>query len=406
MSEPSAQPGAPVGGPRPVRRTDGRLGGGDGALALRWLARNAMPIVACVAALASMIVVPPDRDYLEYFDTRTLVLLAALLAVISSLRRAGVFALVSGRGGPRTVRGVTVVLVIATAAFSALFTNDVALLVLLPLAAALLSNSGRSLAIVFVLMAGAANLGGMLTPFGSPQNLFLFSRFEFGAGEFLGVMVAPFAVSMTLLLVLCFLVPAGPVRAEDPAQVASGVRMAGSKAGRELRLGSRGWIALALFAGLALIVLRAVPLWAVGLVALVLIASDRDALRKLDWGLLLTFIAFFVFAGNLARVPGVESLIGQLLGGGEVLAAALFSQVISNVPAAILLAPFSSDPAALLVGVNIGGVGTLVASLASLIALNEFRRARPGESWRFVLIFTGINALLLGVLLVVFAPSY
>ena len=412
------------GGPEPQGNpghAGGERGAGDAArgrsgLALtRWAGRNAMPLVAGAGALASIVAIPPDREYLGYFDVGTLALLAILLAVVASLRAGGAFdfaAAVLSRDA-RTARGATIVLVLASAGCSALFTNDVALLALLPLAAALLGPVGGAgrLALVFVLMTAAANLGGMITPFGSPQNLFLFNRFDFGVAEFMGTMLVPFAVSMAAILPMCLLVPRGPLAEEGsgaegalPAartgELAQ-VTRATVDAPDSVR---RTAIVLALFVLTALIVLRVLPLWFLAVVGVALAAVDRRAFVRMDWGLLVTFVAFFVFAGNASRLPGVDAVVSVLLGGGEVLGGALASQVISNVPAAILLAPFSEDHAALLVGVNVGGVGTLVASLASLIALAEFRRARPGETTRFVLTFSWVNATLLALLLAVTLP--
>ena len=376
-----------------------------------------MPLIACAAAAASMLVVPPDRALLAALDLRTLVLLGALLAVVTALHGAGFFvAAAAGVGrGLRTARSAAVVLVLVSAVCSALFTNDVALLALLPLAAALLlgADARPALAPVFVLMTAAANLGGMITPFGSPQNLFLFTRFEFGIGEFIAALAVPFAVSVVAILVLCLIVPAIPLTG-SPSRSGSGSGRPTGAVGpdaaepRRERSGRgippRTWIALALFGVIALVVLRLLPLWVVALALPVLLAIDRGVLRRMDWGLLVTFAAFFVFAANAARMPGVERAVTVLFGGGEVLGSALASQVISNVPAAILLAPFSADPLALLVGVNVGGVGTLIASLASLIALSELRRAAPGESRRFLVVFTWVNLLLLAILLAVTIP--
>lgn len=353
-----------------------------------WAKRNVVVVVAVVLALASAVIVPPDADYLGYFDARTLVTLFSMLAVVAALQRTGFFRALAGRIVARfkSLRGLVIMLVLVTAAASALFTNDMALIALLPLAYLALASSEalRHLPLTFVLMTVAANLGGMITPFGSPQNLYLYSFYGIALGEFVQIMAVPFVVSLALLLALSFLVPNTPVlRSPQPAPLAE----------------RRTTVFLVLFVVTVLVVLRMLPLAAAAFVPLVLLVVDRRALVRMDWALLGTFAAFFVFAGNMARMPVVAQAITSLLDGGVLLWSALTSQVISNVPTAILLSQFTGDYAALLIGVNIGGVGTLVASLASLIALAEVRRAAPTQTRSFLVAFTWVNALFFVALL-------
>lgn len=349
-----------------------------------------MLLIACALAAASAVVVPPDPAYLGYFDLRTLTLLFCMLATITALQRVRFFAAIATRVVRpfRTLRGLVLAIVLATAAASAVFTNDVALMGFLPLAFRILDSTGnrRHLAFVFVMMTVAANLGGMITPFGSPHNLFLHSFYEIPTLRFVEIMLVPFLVSIVLIIACCLLVPPSPI-ARPEVDIAFASR--------------RIYLYLLLFVLVVAVVFRVLPVWAGLVVPLVLLVSDRGALARLDWGLLATFGAFFVFAGNLARVPVVTVLLEQWLHGGELLPAALASQAISNVPAAILLSPFTDDYAGLLIGVNIGGVGTLVASLASLIAFAHFRLVAPRETGRFLGLFSAVNFGFLAVLLLV-----
>lgn len=354
-----------------------------------WVRDNVVLVGSVMFAVLSIALVPIDVHYLDYFDARTLTMLFCMLATITALRRARFFTAVATRivRALRTVRALGLGLVLTTAATSALFTNDMALIAMLPIAFIALESTGnlRHLAFIFVMMAVAANLGGMITPFGSPQNLFLFSNYSIPIGEFLSIMLIPFLVSLVLIISLCLILPSTPIEAP----------------GVDLAFSPRLVIVyLGLFLLTLLLVLRVLPLWAGAVVPLILLIADRGALVRLDWGLLGTFAAFFVLAGNLTRLPVLSEVIVGALSFGVLPVSALLSQIISNVPAAILLAGFTDDYSELLLGVNIGGVGTLIASLASLIVLTEYRRVQPGRSWRFIGLFTAVNMGFLAVLLV------
>lgn len=236
----------------------------------------------------------------------------------------------------------------------------------------------------------AANLGGMLTPFGNPQNLYLYSYYSINAGEFFAVMALPFAVAFVLIALTCLVVKPEPVALETPEVPAPPVW--------------RTVVYFVLFALSVLIVFRVFPFY-VGLAAvtLALLVLEPRAFLKVDYGLLLTFCAFFVFSGNLARIPAVESALGSLVALFPLLVGTASCQVISNVPSAVLLSRFTSDYRHLLVAVNIGGLGTPVASLASLITLGEYRRRCPGSTARYLGLFSLIN---FGYLAVLIASSY
>ena len=292
---------------------------------------------------------PPDAAYLGYFDPNTLACLFALLAVIRALRNAGFFETIAHAVVRRfkTLRGLGCALVGVTLVCSMFATNDMALLMLLPLST--------------VTLASTANLGGMILPFGNPQNIFLNSRFGIAFPDFLATMALPFAVSV-ILIALCCLVgfKASPLSSSSVPDADASERAPLPRAKTALYL-----VLFALSLGM---VFRVVPFVAgVVIVAAALLFADRRALAHVDWGLLATFALFFVFSGNMARIPEVQGFFSMLLGQSTLVTSALASQVISNVPAAILLAPFADGYQSLLIGVNIGGAGTLIASLASLI---------------------------------------
>lgn len=381
-------------------------------MALRRLARiirqNATASIAAAAALVTMLFVPPDAAYLGYFDLNTLACLFALLAVIRALRNAGFFETVAHAVVRRfkTLRGLGCALVGMTLVCSMFATNDMALLMLLPLSTVTLASTGneRALPFTFVMQAIAANLGGMILPFGNPQNIFLNSRFGIAFPDFLATMALPFAVSV-ILIALCCLVgfKATPLSSSGVPDADASERAPLPRAKTALYL-----VLFALSLGM---VFRVVPFVAgVVIVAAALLFADRRALAHVDWGLLATFALFFVFSGNMARIPEVQGFFSMLLGQSTLVTSALASQVISNVPAAILLAPFVDGYQSLLIGVNIGGAGTLIASLASLIAFNHFRAIkrgmkRPGiqalSTKRYLALFSALNFAFLAVLLAV-----
>lgn len=362
-----------------------------------WVRGNVFLSVSIALAALSCVLVPPSADYLHYLEGRTLVSLFCTLAVICALHEVGFFAALAGLVVRRfrSRRSVVLALVLVTLVLSLLITNDMALIVALPLAFHVLRSTGdeRHLALVFILMNTAANLGGMLTPFGSPQNLYLYSFFEIPTGEFLRIMAVPFGVSVVMIVVGCLLVRNGPVTPVVTGAPATVPRWPTA-------------VYLVLFVVAISIVLRVVPIWVGITIPLVLLVMDRVALAKVDYGLMLTFVLFFVFTGNLAQVDAVGDVLTPLLRGDELVVGALTSQVMSNVPAAILLAQFTDDYAPLLVGVNIGGVGTLIASLASLITLRHYERYQPGHTGSYVRTFTWLNVAMLAVLLVVMEVAF
>ena len=351
--------------------------------------REPVLLIAALAALVSCFFVPPDRAYIAYIDFRTLALLYCLMTVVAGLRQAGLFArlahVLCRRAGSARTMGVLLVLLCF---FSAMvITNDVALLTFVPFAVVVLgmADRKRDLIHVVVLQTAAANLGSMLTPVGNPQNLFLYSRYDLSLGAFLKITFPVWALSLALILAGCLLLSGERIHVflgEEPELHR-----------REL------WLHLALFAVCLLVVLRLIA-WPVMLavVAAALLLFDRKLLARADFMLLLTFVAFFIFAGNLARIGAVATLLRRLLDGREYLTALLASQVVSNVPAAVLLAGFTDKARALLLGVNVGGLGTPIASLATLISMKLYAHSDHARTGRYLLEFTAVNVILLLIL--------
>ena len=352
---------------------------------------NAVLCIALFAAAVTCCLVKPGKEYLAYFDWKTLSCLYCVLAVVGALRNIDFFTMLARRivRRFRTMRLCILALAYITFIGSMFIANDMALLTFLPLGYFVLSGTGnkRLLAFTFIMQNIAANLGGMLTPFGNPQNLFLYTKFNIPTLEFMGIMLPPFVVSVLLITFCCLCVHNEPIQIKKTA----------SSEKHPWRMS----IYLLLFTLSIVIVFRAIH-YIYGLVIITgtLLYMDRKALRKVDYPLLCTFAAFFIFAGNMSRIGVVRSLFDVLLGKSTLFFSVLSCQVISNVPSAILLSQFTDNYRELLLGVNIGGTGTLIASLASLITYSQYRQADPKGVKRYLLLFTLFNALFLGVLLV------
>lgn len=347
-------------------------------------------LVAIVAAAVTCFFVPPDADYAGYFDLNTLSCLFCTLAVVNALKQRRFFEWLSGKivTAFGNMRRVTFALVFVTYFGSMVMANDMALVTFLPLGYYVLSSCKKNehTAFIFIMQNIAANLGGMLTPFGNPQNLYLYSYYSIQAGEFFAIMALPFGVAFVLIAGTCFVVKPEPVKLETPpAQAPVLWRMI---------------VYFVLFALSVMIVFRVFD-WYIGLIAVTvsLLILEPRAFLHVDYALLLTFCAFFVFSGNMARIPEVRAFLSALIGASALLVGTASCQVFSNVPSAVLLSRFTSDYRNLLVAVNIGGLGTPIASLASLITLGEFRRRMPGKTLRYLALFSLINFSFLAVLI-------
>lgn len=343
--------------------------------------KNAVMCIAFSAAVITAFIIPPDKEYIGYFDFKTLTCLFAVLAVVCALKNIGFFFSLAHTIVKRfrTARTCILVLVYVTFIGSMFIANDMALLTFLPLGYLVLSETGEEgyLAFTFIMQNIAANLGGMLTPFGNPQNLYLYTKFNIPTLDFMGIMIIPFLIAVALITLCCMFVKKEPLNIRGEQTVLPKKRTV---------------IYIMLFILAILIVFRSIP-YVIGLIVIpfVLFFMDRKALKQVDYPLLLTFVFFFIFAGNMARIDSVKNLLSFLLQKNTLLFSVLSCQVISNVPSAILLSQFTSDYAPLLVGVNIGGTGTLIASLASLITFREYTRHYPNRIRRYLMLFSLFN---------------
>lgn len=345
--------------------------------------------IAIIAMLITCIFVPIDSYYLNYFDWPTLATLFCTLAVVEAMANLHVFEIISKKIILKlhNLRNVTIALVFITFVGSMVLANDMALLTFLPLGYLVLHNSGnkKAMAFTFIMQNIAANLGGMLTPFGNPQNLYLYSFFNINTKEFFTIMFPPFIVAITIIFLLCFLVKPTPLTLINDNNHKLNIKLT--------------TIYSLLFLFSILIVFRIIP-YQLGLliVFISLLILDRKALKQVNYPLLLTFCAFFVFSGNIARIESVNSFFSNILPKNTLLFGIISCQLISNVPSAVLLSHFTTDYQSLLLAVNIGGCGTLIASLASLITFTEFRKHNPSETKSYLIKFTVLNYLFVIIL--------
>lgn len=346
--------------------------------------------LAALLSVLSMFFVPPSAEYLEYMDWRVLALLFGLMLVVGGLQSIGTFRHLGMRLLARTksARALSMLLV-ALCFFSAmLITNDVALLTFVPFAILILNLAGQQglLIPVVVLQTIAANLGSMLTPIGNPQNLYLYSTFSMSMGTFLMDMLPLTLLSLCLLIISIFLLPNTSIEVEMQEEIPT---PSTSK--------------LLLYIGLFLVAIACVLhliSWPVMLVILILAVFfiDRKLFGTVDYFLLLTFVCFFLFIGNMERIPAVSSFLKSFIEGKELLLGVLFSQGISNVPAAILLSGFTDKVRPLLYGVNVGGLGTLIASLASVISYRAYGNSGNAQKGTYMKCFTIYNVVFLMIL--------
>ena len=367
---------------------------------VEFIKRETVLAVAVLLAIVSAVMIPPDGEYAGYIDFRTLSVLFCLMTVMAGLQKLGVFRNIAKtllRHTQNTMQLVEV-LVLLCFFFSMIITKDVALITFVPFTFIVLRRSGedsvKKLAVpVIVLQTIAANLGSMLTPIGNPQNLYLYGKARMDAGSFVLLML-PYSLLSLFLLVSC-----GAIVAKR-----SGIEVRGTDVSlpEDERVEQKKYLLpgyLLLFALCLLTVAHIVPYpLTLGIVILMVLILDRETMGKVDYSLLLTFVGFFIFIGNMGRMPAFCEFLQKIIGGREVMTAVIASQVISNVPAALLLSGFTENITALIIGTNLGGLGTLIASMASLISYKQVVRQIPGEKKKYFGWFTLANIVFLVIL--------
>lgn len=358
---------------------------------IRVLKKDTVLMVSGIIAIVTSFVIPPTAEYFTYIDFKVLSVLFSLMAVIAGLREMGVFEVAASSLLKRTKRVRTMSLALVLMAFfsSMLITNDVALITFVPLSIAVLSFAGKgNLIFVVTMQTIAANLGSMLTPVGNPQNLYLYSRFGVKASEFFMITVPIVLFSLVIVTMITMLSKDDKMEVVLPesTQIESGRRVA---------------LYMVLFAVCLLSVFGLVSHTLMLIIVVLGIAfTDGGILKKVDYALLLTFVFFFIIVGNVGRMDAVVETMGNLIYGRELFTSIALSQVISNVPAAIMLSSFTDNYRMLIAGTNIGGLGTLVASLASLISYKLYSASEGARTARYLKTFSIYNFAVLFVLVV------
>lgn len=365
-----------------------------------FIKQEAILIVACVLAVISMFFVTPDEKYIEYIDFRTLGILFSLMALMAGFQGTGVFEEISRKllNKVQNIRQLVVTLTLLCFFFSMIITNDVALITFVPFTFVLFDMLGQAeekklLIPVVILQTIAANLGSMLTPIGNPQNLYLYGKSGMTFEKFILLMLPYTVLSLAMLLVSSFVI--GTIGNKKIAVSLT--------AKNKEKNTCKVMIYVALFCICILAVLRVLSVSIAFAVTLCAISIfDRKVLKKVDYSLLLTFVGFFIFIGNIGRLPMFSSLLEKYISENEVITALLTSQVVSNVPAALLLSNFTDNLPALIVGTNIGGLGTLIASMASLISHKFIAQKKNVSKGKYLLFFTIANIIFLAALMLLY----
>ena len=358
---------------------------------LKFIKTQPVLIIASAAMLITCFMVKPDKEYIRYFNMRTLSCLFCTLLVVSAFADIHFFEMLAQKIVVvfKNTRNAIIGLVFITYFASMLLANDMALLTFLPLGYYVLKSTDKMnyMAFTFVMQNVAANLGGMITPFGNPQNLHLYSYYMIPTGEFFEIMLRPFIAATLLIIATCMFVKKEPLT----LKVKNDYKIAGWRTA----------VYMVLFVLSILIVFRIIDFIAgTIMIAVCMLILDKKAYKGVNYPLLLTFCVFFVFSGNMSRISAVEETVGRIINQNTLLYGIISCQFISNVPSAVLLSRFTDNYAELLQAVNIGGLGTLIASLASLITFSEFKKNRPEAVKKYILLFSVINY---GYLIILYA---
>lgn len=381
---------------------------------LTFLRSETILIVATLLAIISCFIVPPDGQYGGYAHVSTISQLVCLMLVVVGFQRIGVFRIIGSSLLHRvhTARGVVLTFIALTFISAMFITNDVALLTFVPFALAVLvmAHMEDKAIIVCALMTVAANTGSMLTPVGNAHNLYFKALTGMSTGHFLRIM-APYSIlAAVLLVVVTCVVFRGRRIAEFDGMDSKGfergvlapdptrhqpdeIKVTGYGAGYG---GWRAIVYTGVFVVCVLAVSDMVPLWVMCVVTFVaMVVCDRGSFRHADWALPLTFIMFFVFIGNMKRVPEFAGIAQAFVGQHPLEVSIISSQIISNVPASLLLSGFCDQWVPLIIGTNIGGMGTLIASMASLITYKNYTRQYPRQKGRYLGVYTAVSVMFL-----------
>lgn len=343
-------------------------------------------ILAFILAVISAFLVTPSREYFEYIDFRTLGLLFCLMCVMAGFNKLGIFKIIAEKmlSKVRSVSGLSLILGLLCFFTSMIITNDVALITFVPFTITALKLSGKMNKLLWIVTIEtiAANLGSMLTPIGNPQNLYLFSAFNMGLGDFVSTIIPYALLSLVLVVFSCFFTGKGKIETQfnDNKNQFSKLHIV---------------VYSLIFIVSLLTVFRVIPFEITVLITVIsVLIVDRKVLLNVDYSLLFTFVFLFIFIGNLGEIKPISDFLKSIVNGNDVLVGVASSQVFSNVPAAILLSKFTENAHDLLIGVNLGGLGTLIASMASLISF-KFVAKEKVNMGKYILIFTVVNIMFL-----------
>lgn len=335
---------------------------------------------------------------IEKIDFATLGILFCLMAVVEGFNKLGYIDQVAGVLVKRakSLKMLILTMVLSSFFLSMLVTNDVALIIMVPFSIQVLHRigAGKQMIQTVVWETIAANLGSMMTPIGNPQNVYLYSFYKMNMKDFFMALLPYGVISLLLLLiVICLQVEKGNgVTTEGEAFAEAAVR--------EKQKLLKTVVYCVLFACCLLTVLGKLScIITFGLVVIIVVFLDYSLFRKINYGLLIKFAILFVLVGSVADIPMISSGLKGIVSGNEFLAGVGLSQFLSNVPTAIMLSQFTTNGIELMLGVNVGGLGTLIASMASMISLEFYSKIERAEKKRYILSFTGYNILFLIVLL-------
>lgn len=363
-----------------------------------WCKKEAVLTIALLLAVVSAFFVHPDKEYIGYIDFRTLAILFCLMAVMAGLQKIGLFSSIAEKLLQRVknIKGLIFILIMLCFFSSMLITNDVALITFVPFTfivlKMILQEKAEELIVpVVVMQTIAANLGSMLTPIGNPQNLYLYGKTDMNFIEFIGFMLPCTAVSFLILTVWTFIFPYKG-ESQIKVQLQQKTEMAAYK---------KQLVVYGILFGLCLLTVAHILPYEMTLLIVLLSVFflDKTVLGMVDYALLFTFIGFFVFIGNMGRIPAFNMLIQSIIEENEILTSVAASQFMSNVPAALLLSGFTSQYKLLIIGTNLGGLGTIIASMASLISFKYIGKEYKHLRGKYLFYFTVVNILFLLILL-------
>ncbi len=354
----------------------------------QFLKKELMLTVSIIAAVIAMILTPPSKELLLEIDWHTLGTLLMMLCVLEGFKQENLLLpVVKLAGGLKRMRSLSLFLVFGVFFASMFVTNDVSLIIFVPLTILLFRSGGKEKYILPVISMEniAAVRGSLLTPFGSPQNLFLYGQAKISAWHFMLHMLPLCVMSAFLLILFIFFLyrkdPKEEIKGEEALKKWAPER-------KQQRI-----VYLLLFLLILFVIVSRTSYWyiAVGIVLLTILLADRGIFRKVDYVLLITFLCFFIFSSSIAGNEKISLFLKKAVAGNEYWWAIGLSQIISNVPASIVLYPFSVNFAGLIYGADTAGLCSLIGSLASVINYRIYVREYPGQGGKFIKVFTLVS---------------